>query len=140
MKLFVDTWGWLTLHDRRESRHKEVSTFWKELRIGGGLLYTTDYILVETYTTLFKRLDSHRAKKAMQELEQNILVGSLQLVWMTPQRFEQTKRLRLKYQDKPKISFTDLSSMVVMQELGIDWVLTGDAHFEHVGMGFQLKP
>ena len=48
--------------------------------------------------------------------------------------------LRRKYDDKPDISFTDLTSMVVMQEFDLRDVLTGDAHFEHVGMGFRRQP
>jgi len=35
---------------------------------------------------------------------------------------------------------TDLSSMVVMEELGVSMILTGDVHFTHVGMGFQIVP
>jgi uncharacterized protein len=140
MRLFIDTWGWVTLNNTRETRHSEVAGFWKQVLKSGGILYTTDYVLTETYTLLFKRLESQRAKRAMERIEKNVVIGDLQLLWMTPERFDQTKRLRLKYQDKPDISFTDLSSMVVMKELGIDWVLTGDAHFTHVGMGFQLKP
>jgi len=62
------------------------------------------------------------------------------LVWITPSRFEASQKLRLKFQDKPDISFTDLTSMVVMQELGITDILTGDAHFTHVGMNFVLFP
>ena len=38
------------------------------------------------------------------------------------------------------ISFTDLTSMAVMQELEITDILTGDAHFTHVGMNFVLFP
>ena len=30
--------------------------------------------------------------------------------------------------------------MVVMEELNIEDVLTGDAHFEHVGMEFRRRP
>ena len=52
----------------------------------------------------------------------------------------QFKALRLKLHDKPTISFTDLTSMVVMEELGINQVMTGDAHFSQVGLGFQLVP
>ncbi|MCL5995064.1 MAG: hypothetical protein M1546_03285 [Chloroflexi bacterium] len=48
--------------------------------------------------------------------------------------------LRLKFSDKPDISFTDLTSMVVMTELGITQIMTADAHFTHVGMGFQCVP
>ncbi|MCV3214470.1 hypothetical protein OGM63_13265 [Plectonema radiosum NIES-515] len=45
-----------------------------------------------------------------------------------------------KFLDKPLISFTDLTSMVVMQECKITTILTKDAHFTHVGMGFELVP
>jgi predicted nucleic acid-binding protein len=43
----------------------------------------------------------------------------------------------MKFQDKPRISFTDLTSMVVMTEMGITSILTQDEHFTQVGMGFQ---
>ncbi len=46
----------------------------------------------------------------------------------------------MRFDDKPRISFTDLTSMVVMKELGVKDIVTGDEHFEHVGMGFQCKP
>ena len=42
--------------------------------------------------------------------------------------------------DKPDISFTDLTSMVVMLALGITHIVTADAHFLKVGEGFQLLP
>ena len=48
--------------------------------------------------------------------------------------------LRLKYLDKPQISFTDLTSMLIMQEFDIYRILTEDAHFTQVGLGFQLEP
>lgn len=138
MKLFVDTWGWLTLYDSREARHHDVARFYDRFRSQGGQLYTTDYVLDETLTLLFVRLPFPQAQQAMTILDQAIEDGYLLLEWMTPERFAQTEALRLKFQDKPRISFTDLSSMAVMQELGISTVLTGDAHFTHVGMGFQL--
>jgi len=56
------------------------------------------------------------------------------------QRFEQAYRLRLRYRDKPRISFTDLTSFTVMRELGIRQVLTADAHFTQVGLGFHQVP
>ena len=59
---------------------------------------------------------------------------------VTPERFEKAKGLRLKYQDKPMISFTDLTSMVIMKELDITNIITGDEHFEHIGMNFCLIP
>ena len=39
-----------------------------------------------------------------------------------------------------EISFTDLTSMVIMQERGIKRILTEDDHFLHIGMGLQKVP
>ena len=59
----------------------------------------------------------------MEKLDEAIQDGYLHLERITPERFEQAKQLRLKFQDKPRISFTDLTSMVVMEELGITDIL-----------------
>lgn len=139
-KLFIDTWGWLTLHDKAEAQHQVVSDFYTAFRAQQGLLYTTDYVLDETFTLFFKRLSSAQAKRAMELLLQAFTGQGFNLIWITPERFAQTQSLRVKYLDKPQISFTDLSSMVVMKELGISQVLTGDAHFIQVGMDFQRVP
>ena len=126
------------MYDRREARHHDVARFYDCFRAQGGYLYTTDYVLDETLTLLFIRLPFPQAQEAMTILDQAVEDGYLHLEWMTPERFARTEALRLKFQDKPRISFTDLASMAVMQELGISAVLTGDAHFTHVGMGFEL--
>ena len=140
MRLFIDTWGWVTIHNKREPRHKEVKRFYGDFRNQRGIAYTTDYVLDETFTLLFKRLPLLHARESMERLDEAIQKGYLQLEWITPERFEQAKRLRLKFQDKPRISFTDLTSMVVMKELRIADILTGDTHFVQVGMGFVTVP
>jgi predicted nucleic acid-binding protein len=139
-KLFVDTWGWLNLYDRRESQHQAVLAFFEGFNDGGGITYTTDYVLDETFTLLFKRLPFSQAQQALKILDNAIGAGYLILEYMTPLRFAQTKLLRLKLKDKSHISFTDLTSMIVMEELAISKILTGDAHFTHVGMGFEIIP
>jgi predicted nucleic acid-binding protein len=140
LRLFVDTWGWLALRDKREARHQDVKTFYHHFLAQKGIIYTADYVLDETLTLLFDRLPFYRAKESLELLERAIEQNYLRLEWITPHRFEQAKMLRLKFQDKPAISFTDLTSMAVMNELGISDVLTADAHFIKVGMGFQIVP
>ena len=51
--------------------------------------------------------------------------------------FTKAWKLRKKFQDKPNISFTDLTSMAIMREFKIEMILTDDDHFLHVGMGFS---
>lgn len=62
------------------------------------------------------------------------------LIRITEERFTETVELRSKLLDKPDISFTDLSLMIVMQEFEIDQIQTQDAHFTYVGLGFQRVP
>ena len=140
MKLFVDTWGWLTLRDKGESRHEEVKSFYWRFRHEKGSIYTSDYVIDETITLLFKRLPFDIAKESLVKIDEAIEEGYIRFEWITSERFEKAKTMRKKYQDKPGISFTDFTSMTVMKELGVSDVLTADEHFEHVGMGFQNRP
>lgn len=139
-RLFVDTWGWLTLFDQDERDYEQTAQYYRRLRKQGGSVYTTDYVLDETITLAFQRLPFKHALERYQNLERAQETGFLDVKWITPAQFGQALDLRRKYDDKPNISFTDLTSMVVMQEIDLRDVLTGDAHFEHVGMGFRRQP
>ena len=139
-KLFVDTWGWVVLHNKREPRHAEVARFYRKWRLRNGPIYTSDFILDETFTLLFRRLAPDLSKHILVSLGEAIRQGYLKLEWISPERFSKARELRLQFIDKPMISFTDLTSMVAMKELGIKSVLTDDDHFVHVGMGFQKAP
>jgi CII-binding regulator of phage lambda lysogenization HflD len=44
------------------------------------------------------------------------------------------KNLRKRYKDKPYISFTDLTSIAIINEMNIIDVLTDDDHFLQVGL------
>jgi predicted nucleic acid-binding protein len=136
-KLFIDTWGWIVLFNKRESRHKEVDAFYRKFRLEGGRIFTSDYVLDETFTLLFKRVPEKAASEALQHIHDAYKEGYIECIRILPPMFEKTVQLRLKLSDKPNISFTDLTSMLVMKEQGISTILSDDTHFLHVGMGFQ---
>lgn len=94
-------------------------------------------MLDETFTLLFKRVPGKAASEAFQLINSACHEGFVELVWVLPQLFEKTKQFRLKLQDKPGISFTDLTSMLIMKEHRISSILTEDDHFLRVGMGFK---
>ena len=94
----------------------------------------------ETFTLVFRRLPIQQALFAVERTEEAVKSGYLILEWIDETRFEKAKRLRRKFSDKPSISFTDLTTMVVMSELGISDVLTEDDHFVQVGLGFRKVP
>lgn len=137
-RVFIDTWGWINLFSRKERHHEQVSRLYEHLRRASGKIITTDYVLDEVWTMLFKRVPFAAARSALEAVGQAAAEGYIILERVSPERFEEAQRLRLMLHDKPDISFTDLTSMTVMRELGIAEIITGDAHFTHVGMGFVL--
>ncbi len=139
-KVFIDTWGWLTLRDRAEAQHDIVRVYYQEFRNNGGVSYTTDYVLDETITMLFRRLPFQKARESLDKIHEAIETGYLILERIYPERFRKAEGLRLRYHDKPLISFTDLTSAVVMIEKDIDAILTEDEHFTYLESGFQRVP
>jgi predicted nucleic acid-binding protein len=137
--LLVDTWGWLALRDKGDARHREaVAAFEQELR--AGKVVTTDFVLDETFTLLFRRLPAQKARESVEFLMQAVEAGSVMLVPISAPRFREAVKLRLKFRDKPEISFTDFTSMVVMRELAVKRILTEDRHFVQTGLGFERVP
>ena len=66
--------------------------------------------------------------------------GYLTIQRITSQRYAKAWQLRLRYNDKPASSFTDLTSFVVMEEEKVADVLTNDRHFTQVNLGFTAVP
>jgi predicted nucleic acid-binding protein len=139
-RLFVDTWGWLALANDRDPGFADVSAIRAGAAGQPGAWVTTDYVLDETMTRLFAATPFAQARRFVDGLFEASREGLLDIEQVTPERFRRAWRLRLRYHDKPRISFTDLTSFVVMRELGLRRALTGDAHFEQVGLGFVRLP
>jgi predicted nucleic acid-binding protein len=101
---------------------------------------TTDYVLDETITRLFAAAPFHHEQTFCKGIFDSQRARTVVIESIHEQRFQDAYRLRLRYRDKPRVSFTDLTSFAVMQELGIRHVLTADAHFHQVGLGFHRLP
>lgn len=138
--LFIDTWGWLVLVDAGDSSHDAVVRLRRQYEQSGLPWVTTDYVLDEAITRAFTLCAFPIAEKFWQGVFQARDDGFLVIEAITPERFEEAYHLRLRYRDKPRISFTDFTSFAVMKELGLRRILTADAHFVQVGMGFERIP
>lgn len=137
-KLFMDTWGWLVLRDQSHSRHGLLAGFLKSFLASGGLLYTTDYVLDETFTMLFRRLPLSKAESSLKLIINSLKAGEFFMEWITPERFIRSWKFRQKLRDKIRVSFTDISSMMIMQELGIRRIITENSYFASVDLGFEI--
>ena len=101
---------------------------------------TPAIIYLTKHSPYFRRLATDLLDHILVSLDEAIRQGYLNLEWISPERFFKARELRFRFIDKLMISFTDLTSMVVMKELGIKSILTDDDHFVQVGMGFQKVP
>ena len=137
--LFIDTWGWLVLADAKDPGHARAVAE-RRTRAANGALVTTDYVLDETFTRVFSRCGFSVARQFSSAILEAASQGQLGFERITAERFNSAYRMRLRYRDKPDISFTDFTSFVVMRELGLRDVLTADAHFTQVHLGFRRLP
>ena len=138
--IFIDTWGWLALGHRRDPHHADVRRIYQDLHHRHISLFTTDHVLDELITLLFRRESFDEAVRFMEGVFAAVEKRQLFIERVSSDRFTAAWELRKRFQDKPKLSFTDLLSMVIMRERRIEWVLTEDEHFIQVGMGFRRVP
>ena len=77
MSLFVDTSALLAIIDADQAGHDEVARIWRELLNGERTLFTSNYVLVETFALVQRRLGI----AAVRELT-DALVPILQPLWV----------------------------------------------------------
>jgi predicted nucleic acid-binding protein len=138
--IFVDTWAWIALADETDQYHAAATKQHRKLLKNRRRYVTSDYVLTEFINYLYTAAPARQAESIIESLLARIDSGAVQLVHVTPDLFRRAWQMRRKYADKPDISFIDFTSFVVMKELGITEVFTGDRHFKEVNLGFRLYP
>jgi predicted nucleic acid-binding protein len=139
-RFFVDTWGWIALGHKKDSHHQEVVRFYREAAKRKADIVSSDFVLDELITLLFRRENNTEAFDFIQGILASAAMGYIKIERISADRFDRAWHLRRRVKEIPKISFTDLTSMVLMKEAGISNILTEDRHFFQVGMGFQKVP
>lgn len=133
----MDTWGWVALADGREPRHQAVAGIYAKRSHPPGQIITSNFVLDEFFTQYFARRPFNEASPFCSSV---LLSPNITVEFVDHERFQTAFKFRLKLADKPRISFTDITSMVIMRELGIVDVMTGDNHFQQVNLGFRSLP
>jgi predicted nucleic acid-binding protein len=86
--------------------------------------------LDESLTLIRNRLGHGAAIRFRDDLELGIEANLVRLEWITEAREREAMALFRRYDDKPKLSFTDCTSFIVMRLLDIRLAFTADEHFE----------
>lgn len=138
--IFVDTWAWIALASEDDQYHALAARAHAGLKKKRRRYVTSNFVLSEVITHLYRKQRPDQAAKYINAILHAPDQAVHQLLDVSPVQFRRAWHLRQKYHDKPDISFVDFTSMVVMQDLGLTDVFTGDAHFRQVNLGFRLFP
>ena len=126
--VFADTFFWVALANRRDSRHEQVRSLDQEL--GDVLVLTTDEVLDE-FLAYFSG-DPALRRSAVATVERLLAEPGYTVIPQSRQSFLAGLELYRSRPDKG-YSLTDCISMNTMHEHGITEVLTHDQHFVQEG-------
>lgn len=135
--VFVDTGGWIALAVEDDHFHTTASRYLREVRASRRQLWTTNYVLAETYTRIRYDAGHHRAVAFHGVIVEAINRSGLDVEWITPQLHEEAWRTFRDYADQ-RFSIVDCTSFVGARQVGVDEVFGFDSGF--LTMGFSLKP
>src|SRR5206468_50356 len=128
VKLFIDTGPLVARTYRPDPRHRESVDVFRRISdrtLPYRLLFTSNYVVDETLTRLLYEAGHPAAVQGL-----HLLRGStvLRIVHVTQDDEQRADEIFLKYTDH-RISYTDCTSVAVMERLGIDTVFSFDRDF-----------
>jgi len=133
MSIFIDTgiWvGYFNIDDEQAVRSSEIL---EEIQKGVyGVAWTSSFILDELYTFLERKTnDTQLAIEVIKVIlgEYTSLKPFVKIHPISVENCIQTLDFAEKYSDK-RMSFTDLTSILICQNLKIDCIASYDSHFK----------
>ncbi|HVU03912.1 MAG TPA: hypothetical protein VHE30_19270 [Polyangiaceae bacterium] len=135
---FYDTWAFAALANSRDPAHEVAARLDAELERQGYVAVTSDYVLDETLTLLNVIGGAAAAVAFLDGFLVRVSAADVQLLEVGPTRRERAFELFRKLAPRERrLSFTDVTSFVLMRELSIPYAFTADAHFRSAGKGIR---
>jgi len=132
VSLFIDTSALYALLDADETRHKDVVSAWQNVSDDARVLFTSNYVLVETFALVQRRLGLE-AVRALADW----FVPLLQPVWVD-EELHAAAVASVFTAEQRHLSLVDCTSFELMRRLGLTDVLALDSDFAR--QGFRLLP
>ncbi len=132
MSAFVDTSALYALLVRTEHGHGDVTKLFRRLLADGRPLWTTSYVLVETWALLQHRF----GLEAVRDLNEQI-VPVLSIEWVS-QALHHKAASRLLRANRRDLSLVDCVSFEFMSAEGLGEAMALDRHFAEAG--FKVFP
>jgi hypothetical protein len=133
--VFVDTSAWLALVNRSDSFHFKAKETRDTLLKNKAKSFVTDFVIVEVANCLSRVPFRSSAIKLVNFIK---TAEDIELVKIEQEIFDEAWNLYCSHQDK-EWSFTDCTSIMVMNRKGIREAFSTDHHFEQAGFTILLK-
>ena len=130
--VFVDTSAILAFLDADQPSHQAVTRAWRAGLDAGWPLYTSNYVLVETYALSQRRLGMEAVRAIA-----NVIAPLLRPLWVD-ETVHGAAVAALLSANRRGLSFVDCTSFELMRRHGIGRVLAIDDDF--TDQGFELVP
>ena len=132
MSVFVDTSALLALLDADQPRHADVSDAWERAVLEERHLFTSNYVLVESFALVQSRL----GLEALRALA-DVLVPILRPLWID-EALHEAAEAALFAASRRRLSLVDCTSFELMRRHGLTEALALDDDFAR--QGFSLLP
>ncbi|MDX6697988.1 MAG: uncharacterized protein QOE65_1385 [Solirubrobacteraceae bacterium] len=129
-RVFVDTSAFVAARNAREREHGAARRAFANLAAERAALFTSNYVVVETYTALLKR--AGRAEAI--EWGRRVRAGAALEVVRVEEPVEDEAWAILESHDDKTWSYVDATSFALMAREETDEALAFDAHFAQRGL------
>jgi len=126
--VFVDTSAFFAIVDKDDCNHEAASEVITRLVNEAAELYTSNFVLSETYTLLRNNVGHSKTVSFINKAR-----SSLKIIHVTEDIEEKAIKIFIKYADK-NFSFVDCTSFVVIRDLKLEKAFTFDKHFKQYGL------
>jgi predicted nucleic acid-binding protein len=144
MHFFADACFLIAMHDKTDNEHNEACDIWNKLFKnkmikGYNNLFMSDYILIEVFHRLQKKISFIETLNCYDKITENCNIVKVAY----PETIKNAIELKLRpfcshKTKKPKIGLTDATSLVIMEEKNINYIISFDDHFENIPFIFRI--
>ena len=132
MSVFVDTSAFYAVFDADDEEHPRAREAWEGLVSGEDLLFTSNYVLVETLALLQSRLGIEAVR-----VFHDAAAALLRVLWVDRGVHREAVTAFLTV-GRRRLSLVDCSSFALMRRHGLDTAFAFDDHFSE--QGFAAVP
>jgi predicted nucleic acid-binding protein len=131
--VFVDTSAWDALEDRSDSNHAAAVRYRAILRQERMPLYVINFVLDECYTLLLHNVGYARTVAFKGTIDRMQAGNVLTVVHVSEEIERAAWDVFARFNQDKTWSFTDCTTKVVMDSLGIQHIFAFNYHFEQMG-------